>query len=76
MSWLNPHLALNPHTPLHYPLKSIKEKKHLKEFKGILFIPLKYFHQYNIKSTHTQTKSEHVPGTFVYLYMEKEKLTK
>lgn len=56
MSWLNPHLALNPHTPLHYPLKSIKEKKHLKEFKGILFIPLKYFHQYNVKSTHTQTK--------------------
>lgn len=74
MSWLNPHLALNPHTPLHYPLKSIKEKKHLKEFKGILFIPLKYFHQYNIKSTHTQ--SEHVTGTVVYLYMEKEKLTK
>lgn len=28
MSWLNLHLALNPHTPQLYPLKSTKEKKH------------------------------------------------
>lgn len=28
------------------------------------------------KYTHTHRQSEHVPGTVVYLYMEKEKLTK
>lgn len=67
MSWLNPHLALNPHTPLHYPLKSIKEKKHLKEFKGILFIPLKYYQKY----THTDKVNMYLVLLYTYTWRKK-----